>query len=116
MTRVQANNATIVSGANAIALQRVAPTLCTYRYWTLFTSLAAMPCPPAHRVRNRLAALIYTCVDLKIITEENDGLAVGDGLTDEDHHLADLLGAAPEILIAVYLSSSGPPCGPNIDA
>jgi hypothetical protein len=56
MTRVQANNTTIVVRANAAALQRVAPALCTN--WRLFSILATIPCPPAHRLRDCLAALI----------------------------------------------------------
>lgn len=56
MTRVWSNNATIILGANATALQRVAPSLCTY--WRLSSALATIPCSPAHNLQNSLVALI----------------------------------------------------------
>jgi hypothetical protein len=56
MTRVQANNATIVFRPNATALQRMAPALCTH--WKFSSVLATIPCPPAHRLRDCLATLV----------------------------------------------------------
>lgn len=84
-----------------------------------------MRCPRRVTRRKSLQSAVGRCrtfterhiqEHLLVQHSQHNFLAISDGLTSSEPCLAGLLGAAPDMLIAVYLSSSGPPGGPNDDA